>query len=405
MATQKSAQETDIRALVAACLRCEGLTQEKIVGRMTKLFPEGKQSQTTVSRLLAECREKQWLVERIDWDAVARTNSGYKEIVEDCFFRFDFLKEWAAETSEYGEHCRIHVVRETTFDSEGADVVRQLLNSTKVCGITWGRSPRLIVDQLKKNPPNARVEHVVPLSGEPCHLRNLAPSVLDFGSPQLAKDLQELLLERHSTAAVSRPDLRGVIAYVSAAAFTDEDETAREAKVSAVMEYVKTIKGYIDIFGDGHHQGWIDKTDTILTGLGVIARDEYGKVDEKKSGTFIRERIAQNDRLSFSRLSKIICGDCAGLLIAKTADPAVEREVKALNDGWIGLKLEHLMECNQRAVKSGRPGTVVLAPTPNRVEIVRAVIERGIALQCIISASVAAQLEKQLHEDAERQRK
>ena len=170
-----------------------------------------------------------------------------------------------------------------------------------------------------------------------------------------------------------------------------------QGEFEAISEFVRKISGFQEIFiGEKKASAIFDSVDMILTGVGVLQRDQQtGRIDKGRSGDFLQERFAQHDDLSDEWLDQCTCGDVGGIVLPRQhlGDEA-KQEVERFNQGWIGLTEQKLTEVSERAAKRRTPGVVIIAQDRKKARVVEAAVRQGIALNVIATEQVAEEMER-----------
>jgi DNA-binding transcriptional regulator LsrR (DeoR family) len=388
-------------------LHCDRKNQSEIAEQLGLLFGRRYRSQASVSRLLSYCRTRRWLVEsaEINWDRVSESFPALRTQIDQYYFSRENLLKWVKEKSPYREACRLHIVRaeDADFTRDAAAIIRQFFQPPsrdqlpQVVGIAWGQTILRLIEEVvrekEKRPdlPQPR-PLVVPLCGEPIHLRNRPKDDHRIGSTDLAVQFREWLYGGSAEAdEARRPSLRGVAAYVGDQSLDHRHPPTHKSAADSVREFMKQIDGYVAIFGGDHPPA--EKLDMVLTGAGYIA-ERHPEHSRHPMGSFIEERLAQHPPLTPEDLARDIIGDLAGVLISRDSKKQDSGLITCLNEGWIGLQLNHLKRCCESAALQHRPGVVVVARHEYKAVIIKALIERGLVLNAIISKELADELEK-----------
>jgi hypothetical protein len=173
-----------------------------------------------------------------------------------------------------------------------------------------------------------------------------------------------------------------------------------------VADVVQDIPGYRAIFGpaNGRKRAWIDRVDTVITGMGIIATRPRREVqrapgDEpaahEETGDFIRERVVQEEQegITESALSRLIHGDIGGWLLEREGlQPKDCRLVEDLNRGWTGISGSQLARIARAARPNGAPGIILIAAGPAKADMVWQIIKLGWANEILIESGLAAAL-------------
>jgi hypothetical protein len=369
----------DVAALAAAYFRSQGQKQVDIARQLRKGQPE-------VSRLLKHALKQGWLddLPRLVREKVP--NEVWKQM-EQAFLSFHHLQDKVSAWAPKGVACRVHVIpaKGDDFYRQAARHVAGILQRSAVIGITYGRTLARMIralpefkDRLGRRSVKFRV---VPLCGEPLHLINVERSER-YSSTLLAHDLQVIIGGQQRWFM---PSLIGVPVYIPS--------IYSRAENGAIRNYIERVPGYKEIFlpRDGQNERpLINTVDTLLTGVGIVSHDPG------RTGTFIRERLKQEDEPHKTALESAVDGDIGGVLVPKRNLDNKTSEYKLVQDmnrGWVGLHEEHIKQCASQAKEPKSPGVVIIASSMEKAVLIRNVVERGLANVLLIDKSLATALE------------
>jgi DNA-binding transcriptional regulator LsrR (DeoR family) len=386
--------ETEHRrlAIAVARFRSRNLTQAQIAKRLNKSQPE-------VSRLVAYAKEHQFLarapsflIQNVDLSDLAE--------VDRRFFVHDELCPELRKLAPAGRHLDVRVLPpgDEAFAAAAASCVGEWLHRARVVGIMWGRSLERMVTRIRgcldaSGQGEAYDVQCVPLCGDPVHLMNLGQ--VRYSASQLAAELSRALNPERPS---DQPCLVGVPAYVPRKIFLQRNGGA------VWQDFVEEIPGYRLIFGpgNGEEKPWVERVDTIISGTGIIIsgsrRQDHtappaGMAAHDQTGDFIRERLTQEEGVSESALAELIYGDIGGWLLGRHGLRAADRRlVDSLNQGWTGIREEHLVNVAKNAKPGGAPGVILVAAGLAKVEMVRELVRRGFVNQLLIDTSLAKAL-------------
>jgi DNA-binding transcriptional regulator LsrR (DeoR family) len=366
-------------AIAAARLYSEGKLQ-------TEIAPLIKVSQPDVSRLLREAQNKLGILrvrpslikENIspsDWRTVEYEFFSDKELTEK-------LNTWVPA----GTKCNVRVLgtSEDDFFTGAARKLLELLAKSKAAGVLWGRTIRQIVDRLPSLIPaetvNATIE-CVPLCGDPIYVMNQDDE--NFSASHLAAELERLL-----TGATRRtlPSMSGVPAYLPRSVLNPKVKR----KSTILEDFIYKVPGYQKIFRDPGGSPFIDRVDTLLTGVGICLKAAGS--DERECGAFLRERMTQED-LKPAELSELVVGDIGGILVQRTGISAAKKKIVAeLNAGWLGVNEGQMRRIARRSARSGSAGVIAVARGSLKGEIISQCIKEGLVNELIIDFPLAMEL-------------
>jgi hypothetical protein len=220
-----------------------------------------------------------------------------------------------------------------------------------------------------------------------------------YSSSKMAANLGETLNGGSTNGrAPDPPYLRGVPAYISKSCFAPD---RAEQDLEVVRKFIEHAPGYRRIFLESSpgEPAEVANVDTILTGLGIIARKRNGEVCQERTGAFIIERAEQEAEVELPKLAEWIHGDIGGIILPREhlGGEALER-VQAMNYGWVGMKQDLLAECAHRGRENDRPGVVVIAEAREKAGIIAASLKLGLISSLIISSALAVELHQVLRE-------
>ena len=378
-------------AIAAAYL----LAQDK--GRI-EIMKKLDRGESEIARLLKFAKEMGYLsraptflrhhVNDADWNEVQR-----RYLVEEPFTH---LLEAATPR---GLHFEAHMIfgEYGDFIRGAAVCVRQLLRRAKRVGVMWGRTVHLLVENIKafgERPAKAPANQIecIPLCGDPTHLMNQRR--LDYSASWLAGELEKAL--RHPDHYREEcPCLIGVPAYLSRAvrAGVRRDEVSWGS-------FMHQIPGYEAILAKsspGRRQPRLAETvDTVILGAGIIAPDSQpwkpSRPSGPSTGDFIEERLLQ-EKISKEDFAKLVYGDIGGWLLERPGlDRADQKLVAELNQGWTGVEEKDLQRTAAIANEKGGAGTILIASSAAKAEVIHAAIKRGLVNHLVVDEPLKARL-------------
>lgn len=390
---RKRRDELDL--LTAAFMAGEGAKQAHIAQVLGL-------SQAVISRLLHEAEKEGYLHRELRFVHERITPQQHAQILEKVS-RKELAERLARLTPPHARH-RPPILRVFLSDSsepgpaafarQAAPYVRQLIARSQICGIAWGGMLWHLCNALRDlNLPAPWAAHdirFVPLSGEP-----LGDEPLPFSSSILASEFDRIGNARktpETSDSRPRPLYLGAIP-----AFVPKADTEEERK--AFWKFLSLSESYAKIFG-AHRDAtapppsaepplaW--RLDTILTSTGPKAR----ALGFGKEGSILPKDVPGD-------LRNWIVGDIGGVCLPEAnLRPTEEEQLLEVTNRWTGLTLEQLTACAQKARLAdpvrGHPGVVVISSGEARVEIIEAVVRRGLVNHLIIDQPLAEALNRKL---------
>jgi hypothetical protein len=378
------AREKDLYTLAAAFLSSRGDRQTQIADKL-------QINQSEVSRLLQLARDNHWLKDAHPVFTPTREAEALWEAARAKFAKFlspDVLLQQlrALEAKGKPRLRAVTVVRGNpgNFHPSVTEAIKGVLERGSVVGVTWGRTMRSLVDLLKgtiREPiRTASPIRFVPLCGEPLKDRH---DPLNYSSSLLAAELSDLVNGRTQPPP---PSLAGVPAIIP--------RGFKPAEVKVIRRFIAQVAGHGSVFGEessaGRRPGLVGQVDTMLTSLGVAVKEHRG--------IFLQERVDLGD-FTEEELAGIVVGDVGGVIIpVKDPGAGLRERLHEMGERWTGLKETHLEACAKAAVRTGKPGVVVLSrgdPCPGeRARVVRRLIEMGLVTELIVDEDLAAAMGK-----------
>jgi DNA-binding transcriptional regulator LsrR (DeoR family) len=275
-----------------------------------------------------------------------------------------------------------------------APTIKSLLLRSKSCGLTWGGMLESVVAALQSQRMPApwgeeRIEFI-PLSGEPLGREGSKGS-----SSSLARDLSVLVNGDKLTGSNLNSHSSEVLSLAMVPAFIP-DAFAKPQQVG-VRRLINLVRAYEDIFGR-HQTGRPTRLrapranpkamnmDMVLTSVASMARP-LG---------FGQGMLFDNMSVSYHTFKGLLAAEVGGVCIGRDNLTRAEKaELKKVQDGWTGLRQEHLQHCAERGQSSlhGPPGVVVVSCGSDRAGAVSELIKRGLVNNLIIDEVLARELE------------
>lgn len=379
---------SEIEKLAAAFLAgSEGKTQAEI-GRILGI------SQTVVSRLLTETKERYWrerveflgdgideatlqtVLQRVGKNKLAEALSSLARQGSGPVSRGPILRVFSGGGKNASDRERM-----AEFGRRSAPYIRELLIRCRTCGLTWGSMLWQVVNavrSLRIEPPwAAEPIHFIPLSGEP-----LGNNLTGFSSSSLVSDLGRAVngAEYHARSLAMVP------------AFIPEGFT--EAELRGVWKLIGLVPSYNDVFGSRRSRGrnkekpLAEKLDMILTSVGPA---------DKVLG-FGAGRLFETGSVTIEHLQQLVLGDMGGVCFERP-DLNVEqrRVVRSVGVRWTGLRRGQLEACAAAAAAdSSKPGVVVVSGGAARARFICDAVRLGVINHLIVDEILASELERVL---------
>lgn len=269
------------------------------------------------------------------------------------------------------------------FCLAASGTVTEWIRSSTAIGCMFGTTLSKIIDGIERHQtrgPQRRTRpvSVIPVSGDPLALMN--QSQAEYSASALAAKLERILT---GAPLPDLPSLNGVPAYIPTRF------ALNGSKMKVLKEFFQHIRGYEHVFGSekrSRQQPLISELDTLLTGIGAIFPE--GELEDR-TGAFIRERELQEDA-SLVELRDLILGDFCGMLLPRPGiGKTKSQRVNKLNQGWLGIKEDHIQKIVAKSMAGRGPGVIVVADGAEKAEMVREVVARGYVNSLAISSSLA----------------
>ncbi|MEH6648898.1 MAG: sugar-binding domain-containing protein [Motiliproteus sp.] len=245
----------------------------------------------------------------------------------------------------------------------------ELLSTSKIVGVTWGKMVNAIIEGLFNL--NLKSTGKEPTRFVPVCAELTSHTARDYSSTRLAERMDEIV----NDSSNYHLSLRGVPAYVPL-----KFEATKE---QAIWEYVSETASHKLIFSGPH--ALTSQMDTILTSVGSSENPVGGALDE----------LAKAGGVTKNTLQKLIVGDIGGILIPHPNISHKERlRIGALNKMWTGMTLDQLHNIASRFVSDNAgSGSIVVALGSERALIVHEIIRLGLVNELIIDEDLANALE------------
>lgn len=421
MARRKSEfdpNKRDLYVVATALHTSHGYTQKQIAAHLGI-------SQPHVSNLLKTAKARKYLGEHPPFNPEAEGLT--EEIINQAKSLFvsdeplaEKLKKLQKRPVAFG--LAVFPSGREEFARGAAHYVAELLGqSGRLIGVGYGRTLERLVKEIGVATRGDRRRFAdqlcVPVSGSPLNLLNQREEI--YTSSLLSTQLQKSLTGK---ALSNLPSLTGVPAYIARRYSLEDDRAGPDGHVGRdislqngehlkLKEVGRLAPGYRQIFGGDENDTsppFVQRIDTLLTGLGIVApRDDIN--GPFTTGAFIRERIEaeQSADVTVEALRPLIHGDLGGVLVRR--DHIREgsdgwRLIEDLNRGWIGFRMQHLVQIAARAKKGGPPGVIVAtvvhpsseALIAARAAMIKEITAQGLVNHLIISKDIADALRSDL---------
>lgn len=301
------------------------------------------------------------------------------------------------------------------FAKAASKTIRNLLTADKIecVGFGWGKTVKMVVDDLPKEPaPNRRI-WFIPTCGDA--LGSDSPE----SSSQIAKNcdkainlwVDDLVKKTIAHESMRHVSLRGVPDRIHV-------ECSEAEKNAIVTRLIWMSPGWRHIFGEKHPflngldvqpkeelvgskppvdmLPFVDNLDVILTSGALIRQPDRDLVAESYAATGISKDVYE-----------IATHDFGGILFhavaSQKSNPATidieetaenERRVAVWNANWTGISLAQYKECVVRACQRNTPGVVMVAIGSGKAWIVLHALESKLVNTLIIDQSLAEALDR-----------
>lgn len=342
-------------------------------------------TQSTVSRMIDYAFEQGYLTRPRPKFEANRVLPEDLVAVDSAFSLVPKVAEAIRKLAPSDRFFEVHIMAaedRPSFCAQAALVVYRLVADCRLIGVSLGGTLAGVIEAMRLHSERERRSthssvECIPVCGDCLYLMDL--HVQTMSASALAGDLALVLTGSRSEKL---PSLTGVPAY---AARIDRPRQ----KVAGVQEFVENLPGYQRVFGSPkrQHQPLVDRLDGLLSGVGIIVPDD-DETKENATGACIRERMLQ-EGLSTDDLRECVYGDIGGYLLPKEKLSAAQNQrVRALNDGWFGVKESHLQRLGQRATET-RPGLVLIAHGKSKASFLRRCVTGGFVNHLLIDVDLA----------------
>jgi DNA-binding transcriptional regulator LsrR (DeoR family) len=372
----KSRGDEDLYILAAAYLCSNNKFQKEIAAHLDISQPE-------VSRLLKKARTLGWL------KTTPRLDSPDPDLLDKMrmrFFSSEKLRRRLRELQPRGvgtlRKISIFPSDQGRFSRAGARAVEDALQRATIAGVTWGRTIRELVAELRAHCDRPLRKgnplQLVPLCGEPLKDRQ---DPVKCSSSALAAELDELI---NGNKPSTCPSLAGVPAFIP--------KGFSRSQIRTIRHFICRVAGYGSVFGEddraagaGRPLPLVHRVDTVITSLGVAGHESRG--------IFLMERV-EFEEITEEQLIESVVGDIGGIIIARRdASEAQKERIRDMNQRWLGIQQDHLLACARKASDNDRPGVIVLAIGRAKAEMVRRIVELSLVNELIIDRELADELE------------
>jgi DNA-binding transcriptional regulator LsrR (DeoR family) len=283
------------------------------------------------------------------------------------------------------------------FGLEAAGELSQLLSRSEVCGVAWGRHlfaclqgiARLDLEPLR----GEKRPLFFPVWGEPygCFKEE---GDEDFPEPDKLSStyLATELAKRINGTSQNVPSLGGLAPLIP--------KGFEPHEVPVIKRFIMMHPDYLPIFGQKgarrgpgargkekqeESQALIDRMDAFLAGVGSA----------KDPGRFLSNAVLVRAGYTEKEVAEFAVGDLGGAVIPKEGNKAGDK-LGGFNEHWMGVKLEDVRNCAQRAAIAGAPGVVVVACGREKADIVAACVRANLINELFIDDDLAKALDEHL---------
>ena len=374
----RSQREREIQALVAMRLIADGRSRTEVAGILGISEPQ-------LGRDIKDLDQYVDVVRTFRKDILKRRHPDLYDEVMD-FELADDLEAILRERFDHAPAVKAFAVnkggelaRLDEFAVPTANYLSKLLTRSKLVGLTWGGTILSISKKIRPHPTQKSTIQFLPLCGEAPRSENYAL----YSSSTLALRFHETF----NAGFAKQPDL------LSLGSVPMMLPSGLEPKVRDVVKRVfqHQSMAYEAIFG---HQDsdtskrLIDKVDTIVSGVGSH-KHPYGYI----SDDFLRTHTS----LTREKLGSNVHGDIAGHLLPRPdVSATAKRDIQKLNDAILGLQIDDVQRCAQRARDSNRPGVIIVAIGNRKAKAVLDIIERGLVNTLLCDNSLKQSLKSAL---------
>jgi DNA-binding transcriptional regulator LsrR (DeoR family) len=278
------------------------------------------------------------------------------------------------------------------FAKAAAPTIRTLLLRSRSCGLTWGGMLGSVVAALhaQRGPAPWAKDPIefIPLSGEPLGREGSKAS-----SSSLARDLAVLVNGEKVTGGDDEHE--DVLSLAMVPAFIPDGFDKHEQV--GVRRLIDLVKAYEDIFGR-HHAETTPRASNPLTTPKAMQMEmvltSVGSSDKPLG--FGQGKLFDNMSVDYDALKTLLAAEVGGVCIGRSDLTRPQKaHLKKIQEGWTGLRLEHLQQCADRGQKphDGPPGVVLVSCGADRAGAVRELIKRGLVNHLIIDEILAHELE------------
>jgi DNA-binding transcriptional regulator LsrR (DeoR family) len=283
------------------------------------------------------------------------------------------------------------------FGGEAAEELSQLLSRSEVCGVAWGRHLFACLEgiaRLDLKPLRGENRPLFfPVWGDP-YGRFAEERDEDFPRPEKLDStyLAMEMAERINGTSQNVPSLRGSAPLIP--------KGFKDNEVRVIKRFIMMNPAYVTIFGQQEarrgprtrskekqeeSQPLIARMDAFLAGVGSA----------KDPGRFLSNAVLGEAGYTEKELVEFAVGDLGGAVIPKDGNEAEER-LEKFNEHWMGVKLEDVRNCAQRAAIAGTPGVIVVACGREKADIVAACVRANLINELFIDDDLAKALDEAL---------
>lgn len=381
--------------LQAAYLASTGKSVEEIATVLGKEDGNTRPAISTVYRWLKDAVSKGWLGIDKKYRLIPAEipRELYLQVVpadpcEDLKDKLlDKLREVASQHG-HGVAPGISLVRSesretdpASWDTRGREVAREaakrfasMADKVNSLGVMWGKTLRSWVDHLAQDRVRLPfAQHCVPLCPEPSFSEETTPYT------HLASTLAADLVKTTCPQAT----------HYELPIFASIPGDFTPTQCELIRQLVQKIAAYRKVFGDGGGKlGLANQVDVVVTSCGA-ATEEF--TDPWLTHRLIAEGWTKKE------WHKHIVGDLGGTLFPKDGGMS-SKEVKDINDRWLGCKKIHLKKCADSAARSKgkRIGVFVIAHGKSKAAVLAQAIRENCLNELVCDDDLGAELLRQL---------
>ena len=374
-------------------------TQAQILERIPEL-----RSQSSVSRLLTEAKRAGYIEmePRYVQDKVP-TAIHRQVLAAEGEGKLGELIRREAKRREWAVVPQVHLIPMTLstkpsednlrrFFDHVAQIVRDLLQDVKLCGVAWGATLFHVVEALTRS---AQIRHekyahfrAIPLIGE------ARDRVLNrYSSTSLAEVMQTALRGTPPAEPIS-------LNYVHA--FISEQLETRRGGMDEAYEDFREDGAFGEIFPSRldtkireNSKALVLKLQALLTSVSA-EESPWGVGDPEVPR--LHARVPRDEESLLNRVREVAIADIGGVLLPQgTLDKPGQRKLSELQRRWTGITPDQLCQTARRAAQPGSgPGVICIAFGPHKVKACASALQAGYINHLVVGERLASALETYL---------